>query len=202
MSTNTASAAATNTAEVEATPDSQDQAKTDMNDCVKAIGVMGDIYNQASELASKLYAETDDAKRTKLIASCSRMLLSTTGDVVLTHLELKTDSNSEIGQRMPELARLSTLEQIEKIDRSIIADVARQLNRHLARTLDEQLGNYSSAGPVYAGIPLGVDFGIEVGIVTGEGTDLQRSGLVLGLRLDHATGAKPARRLGLSKAKG
>jgi hypothetical protein len=198
---------ANNTVTVEAaTVDASDtdttQSQADMGECLQAISTMGDIHNQASELASKLYAETDDAKRKELISTSNKAVLGTLAGLVLCHLELKNDSNAEIGKLMPELARLSTLQQIEKVDRSIIADLARQLARHQTRMLDEQLGSYASAGPVYAGMPIGVDFGLELGVVTGEGADLQRSGLVVGLRLDHLTGAKPARRLGIPKAKG
>jgi hypothetical protein len=182
--------------------DDQQQTANDMEQCLDAISSAGDIYNQAAKLACKLYATTDADKRGALLASTDRVMFGTVSQVVMSHYELKTNPDSDVFKAMPEIARLSMANQIEKVDRSVIQDVARNLARHNVRMLDEQLGSYADAGPVYAGVPIGVDFGIEVGIKTGDGADTQRSGLVLGLRLDHLTGAKPSRELGIPKAKG
>lgn len=51
---------------------------------------------------------------------------------------------------------------------------------------------YQSAGPVYAGVNVVGDLGLELGIQTGEGSNIQRSGFGFYLRSDHMAKRKPA----------
>ena len=148
-----------------------------------------------------LYAEQDSNKRRETIAAMSKIQLNALVTTAALHLEAKVNPNSEQLQSLPDIIADDIRLLVQKIDRVDILDVTRIAFRFTARMTEEQLSSYEDLGPLYAGVPMGVDFGLEVGIRTGEGETLKRSGIVLGLRLDHATGAKPNASLGFPKTK-
>jgi len=178
------------------------EAQRDMRECLEGVLDAGALATQALELLSKLYAANGDDARRTIIGNASKAIVNMASALAQTHVLLKADPNGEVAKGMPELARASHLEVIGKTDRTQVLEVARMLARLATRSFEEDLSSYSDAGCFYAGTPLGVDFGLEIGVRTGEGAETQRSGLVVGLRLDHLTGAKPAARLGIPKMHG
>ena len=178
------------------------QAQTDMRECLGAIDSAGDIALKAMELLEKLYIAKSDDERKGVIERSNRATTQLAASLGQLQLALKADPNGVIASELPSLAKQAHLTVIDKVDRTVIRDITRMLTGLAIHSMDEDLDSYSDAGCFYAGTPLGLDFGLEIGVRTGEGADLQRSGLVVGLRLDHLTGAKPAATLGFPKAKG
>jgi hypothetical protein len=175
------------------------QAQTDMRECLEGMADAGVIANNALELLRKLYKASGDSRHT-IIGNADKATQQLAGSFAQMQYAIKQDPKGTVASALPSLALETHLDVIDKVDRTVVLEIARELARHSLRAMDEDLSSYGDAGCFYAGAPLGVDFGLEVGIRTGEGADTQRSGLVVGLRLDHLTGAKPARTLAFPKA--
>lgn len=174
------------------------QATADTAQVVDCINNTAVALAKGIDTVQALYNVKETSERNKLIAGLSQLELSSAASIAGVHLQLKTaGAAGVVAQSMPEVARDIHMDIISKVDRAVILEVTRLLSRHSMRIANEQLNSYSDGGPFYAGVPLGVDFGIEVGVRTGEGESTQRSGLIVGLRLDHFTEAKPKRSLNI-----
>ena len=177
------------------------QAQDDLQEIGQSILDAGAMGNNALDFLADVFAASTNEARHELIAKADRATTQMAGNIAYVMYQLKINANSSTAKALPDLTKKIYLSHIEKVDSAVLLDVARSLCKLSARYSDEELASYGDGGCFYAGTPLGVDFGLEVGIRTGEGADTQRSGLVVGLRLDHLTGAKPAARLGAPKAK-
>ena len=186
---------------VETADADNNQARRDLHEVGQSILDAGALGNNALDFLADVFAASTNEARHELITKADRATIQMAGSIAYCMYQLKVDANGSIAKALPDLTKEIYLSQVEKVDRTVILEVARSLSKLSIRSSDEELASYGDAGCFYAGTPLGVDFGLEVGIRTGEGADTQRSGLVVGLRLDHLTGAKPAARLGLPKAK-
>ena len=191
--TQTVDVSATNVTDV----DSEESMAQELMDSAEALNTAHILGNA---LLDQLWNAKDSNERAKIIGTADPGALAMATGSACNYLVAKADANDPRLNALPSAIRAKMVKQVETIDRSILLDVCRLLTKLSMRHADEILDSYSDLGPVYAGVPLAVDFGIEAGVRTGSDEDTQRAGIIFGLRLDHFTKVKPQRRIGLSKA--
>jgi hypothetical protein len=146
----------------------------------------------ADQLLEVLYKDPESKESKEALGKASAQVVSAAAVTCSMHFSIITES---AGARELPAATVNELKKtLGETKKDEVLKVLRLLMRECQSATSETLETYSNLGPVYAGVPLGVDFGLEFGVQSGEGEELQRTGLIFGIRCDHMSGRKPARK--------
>jgi hypothetical protein len=146
----------------------------------------------AERLLSELYKDPDSKDSQEAKTEASKEVITSAYMICSVHLQLVNEDKAldDLPKSVIDVFRAS----LNGAKKEAVLKALRWLHRQTDAMAAEALETYSNLGPVYGGIPSNVDLGLEFGIQTGEGEDLRRTGIVFGLRCDHLSGRRPARK--------
>lgn len=149
------------------------------------------VSQSSDELLVQLYKDPSSKEARKAFADASQEVIGQATATASLHLRIITEDASL--KTLPDQLIKEAKESLGDNKKNAVLTALRLLTRECFANAAEMMETYSNLGPVYAGVPIGVDAGLELGIQTGEGDNLQRTGLVFGLRCDHLGGRRPSR---------